>query len=186
MSPDASSTSLPETRRRLLGGFGLLALGGCGFRPLYAPDAGGSGVTDSRMAAELAAVRVGLIPERNGQLLRRALQQRLDPQGAGLPGRYDLRASFRLAADPEGFHRDGTASRIRYTATATWALLTLGTPAEEVASGTARAVEAWNILDNQFFASDQSRGAAERRLTELLAEDIVLRLALRFRTPTVG
>jgi len=186
MSPDASSTSLPESRRRWLAGAGLLALGGCGFRPLYAPDRPGGSVTDSRTAAELAAVRVGLIPERNGQLLRRALQQRLDPRGAGVAARYDLRASFLLAGQPEGFNRDGSPSRVRYDATAPWVLLTMATPPTEIDSGSARASETWNILDNQFFASDQSREAAERRLTDLLAEDIVLRLTLRFRAAAIG
>lgn len=78
MSRAVSSTSWSR-RGLLVGATAGLGLGGCGFRPLYGPIAapdGGAGGEDIR--TELAAIRVGLIPERFGQLLRRDLQRRFE------------------------------------------------------------------------------------------------------------
>lgn len=184
MSQDVWSTSW--SRRRLLArgtaGLGLLALAGCGFRPLYAPGGASSG-EEASVAQELAAVRVGLIPERFGQLLRRSLQQRLSiGTGGDIPaGRYELQVSPVLQTEGVGIGRDGTATRVRYIATANWALVQTGTPPQQLMQGAERAIEAFNIPINQFFAADASRDAAEGRLTEVLAEGIVQRVALEFR-----
>jgi len=158
--------------RRTLLALPVLALGACGFRPLYGPRPPGAA------APGLEAVRVGLIPERNGQLLRRSLQERLG-RGPDSAARYDLRVGLSYGVDPQGFARDGTPSRIRITATANWFLYDLGTPPRLLANGTERAFDAYNVPENQFFAADTARDAAERRLVEQLAEDIVQRLALR-------
>jgi LPS-assembly lipoprotein len=161
-------------RRRLLALGAALALPGCGFRPLYAT--GGEGEGEARR--ELAAVRVALINDRNGQLLRRSLQRRL--AGEGTAARYDLRTAISFGADVQGYRRDGTPSRVRYTATATWQLFTLDTPPRPLTRGTELAFDAYNIPENQFFASDTSREAMERRLMEQLGEDITRHLAIWF------
>ena len=68
-------------RASLLGlGGGLLGLAGCGFRPLYAPVTTEDGGAED-IRNELAAVRIGNIPERSGQLLRRDLQRRFPAIG---------------------------------------------------------------------------------------------------------
>ena len=57
-----------------LAAVGLSAvLGGCGFQPVYMPTASGKAGVAQR---ELAAVYVPVIPDRPGQLLRQALQER--------------------------------------------------------------------------------------------------------------
>ena len=96
MSPAVSSIS--SSRRRLLGSAALLGLGGCGFRPLYAPVTAADG-SQSDMADELSAVRVGPIYERTGQLLKRSLQRRLEDSQPGTPARYQLNVSIAVAAD---------------------------------------------------------------------------------------
>jgi LPS-assembly lipoprotein len=178
------------TRRGALrGGMGLLAigLGGCGFRPLYGGNGAVGASDDPAIAAELSAVRVPVIPERFGQLLRRGLQQRL---GTGVSGpsaaRWELRVGPSLQSEGIGFLRDGAATRVRYLATANWQLLRLSPNQEVVASGFERALDAFNVPSNQFFASDVSRDAAERRLAETLAEEVVTRVAVRFRTGQAG
>jgi LPS-assembly lipoprotein len=172
-------------RRGLLrGAAGLLALGagGCGFRPLY----GGNGTVatpDPAVAAELAAVQVPVIPERFGQLMRRALQQRLGTGVAGAQAaRWELRVAPALQAEGIGVLRDGSVSRTRLLATANWQLVRLGQAPEVVASGFERTLDAFNVPPNQFFAADASRDAAERRIAETLAEEVVTRVAIRFRT----
>ncbi|MFC0410274.1 LPS assembly lipoprotein LptE [Roseomonas elaeocarpi] len=161
----------------LLGGAGLLS--GCGFQPLYATRDGGP------PTAELASVRVGLIPDRSGQLLRRALEQRFG-SGSGVPGQYELKTTFQTGIEQEGFRRDGVATRSRITATAPWQLYTMSVPPVLVASGTERSFDAWNIPDNQFFAADASADAAQQRLVVVIASDISEKVALALRARNRG
>ncbi|MBW6399216.1 hypothetical protein KPL78_15240 [Roseomonas sp. HJA6] len=158
--------------RRAILALPAFALAGCGFRPLYGPRPSGQATSG------LETVRVGLINERNGQLLRRSLEQRLG--GEGVASRYDLRVGLGYGIEVQGFERDGTPSRVRITATANWYLYDSGAAPRLVAQGMARAFDAYNVPENQFFAADASRDAAERRLVDQLAEDIVQRLAARF------
>jgi LPS-assembly lipoprotein len=168
---------------RLTGAGGVLAaLPGCGFRPLYGEGGGLAPIEAAGpIQAELAAVQVGLIPERGGQLLRRALEQRLGSSNRPVPARYDLRVSLAFAAEPLGFRRDGTPSRVRYRGTATWWLLTRDSPPVQIATGAERENDAYNIPDQQFFAAEASRDAMERRLVESLSDSIAQRLAVTFR-----
>jgi LPS-assembly lipoprotein len=174
------------TKRRgflALGGMGLLSLAGCGFQPLYGSQGAIQGARDPQVADELAATRVALITERSGQLLRRNLEQRLGAGGSASP-RNELRTSLQFSAEPEGFRRDGTATRVRYSATASWFLVTLAVPPVTLASGVERAFDAFNVPDNQFFAADFSRDATLNRLLEQLADDVVLRMSIALRQRT--
>jgi LPS-assembly lipoprotein len=159
--------------RRAILGLPVLALAGCGFHPMYGDNPRAAATTRG-----LESVRVGLIPERNGQLLRRRLEERLGA-GGGLP-QYDLRVGLGYGIEQQGFRRDGSPSRVRITATAQWFLFDTNVPPRLVTTGTDRAFDAYNIPENQFFAADAARQAAERRLVDQLAEDIVRRLAVRF------
>ena len=69
-------------------------LGGCGLRPLY-----GEGSVDAGVQARLAEINVQLIPERSGQLLRQALQARLERGAAGVARRYDLSVQVALSTE---------------------------------------------------------------------------------------
>lgn len=146
---------------------------GCGFRPMYGERADGGGAT-----AGLRQVRVARILERNGQLMRRRLEERMRTEEAS--ARYDLRVGLAFGAEAQGFTRDGTPTRVRYTGTATWFLFDTNTPPRLVARGTERTFDAFNVPENQFFASETSRLAMEQRLVDQLAEDIVRSLSVRF------
>jgi LPS-assembly lipoprotein len=189
MSRDVSSTLSSDRalirRRGLLGlgTLGLLGLSGCGFRPLYGQ--GGSLSASGPVSAELGAIDVAVIPERSGQLLRRALRERLWAGGQSSP-RYTLTTGLQLAAEPEGYRSDGLPTRLRFTATANWYLATKEAPPKMVLTGSERAMDASNIPDNQFFAGDASREAMTSRLIDQLAEDIVTRLAVRLQEPPTG
>jgi LPS-assembly lipoprotein len=172
-----------ERRRALVAlGGGLLGLSGCGFRPLYAPvtaeDGGTADVRD-----DLAAVRVGNIPERSGQLLRRDLQRRFEGVRVGVPARYALQVVVTYSVEPLGYRRDGTITRLRYVATGNWSLSTLSVPPRQIAASAipTRALDSFNIPDLQFFAADTARDAMELRLVDQLAEDIFRRVALELR-----
>lgn len=169
------------SRRGFLGGTAGLAVllaGGCGFRPLHAPGGAAGGSPD--VAADLAATRIAFIPERFGQLVRRGLQQRLGTGGVRDP-KWELQVVPALSVDAIGVQRDGSITRVRYLATANWSLMRI-TPREVVANGFERSLDAYNIQPNQYFAGDSSREATERRLAEQIADEVVLRLAIRLRS----
>ncbi|MFC7737493.1 LPS assembly lipoprotein LptE [Roseomonas sp. GCM10028921] len=181
MSQAASSISSSErpvvARRLLLAGLAG-SLAGCGFRPLNGPPAAG----EADIAPELAAVRIGRTFGRTGQLLHQALDRRLTARNRSAPAaRYELTVSPLPAYEALGYRRDGAPTRFRMVMTAPWTLQTLSVPARPVATGSARAVDAYNFVDNEYFASVVSSEAAERRLVEQIAEEIVLRLALSLR-----
>ena len=181
MSQAASSTSSSErgvtTRRLLLAGLAT-SLAGCGFRPLNGPP--GPGEADT--APRLAAVRLGRSYGRTGQLLHQALDRRLAVgDRSGPAARYELVVSPTPAYEIQGYRRDGAPSRFRMVLTAPWTLQTLSVPPQPVANGVVRAVDSYNFVDSEFFASLVSSEAAERRLVEQIAEEVVLRLTIAFR-----
>lgn len=184
MSRDVSSTlsSRPLSRRRLLGASGLLALSGCGFHPLYGP-AEQAAAQEPGLVEALASIRVGPIPERTGQLLRRSLQRRFEDGAPGTPARYTLQVAVTYAAEPLGYRRDGAITRLRYTATASWTLSTLSVPPQQIAAAGIpyRTIDSFNIPDLQFFAADSARDAMERRLVDMIAEEIHQQVALEMR-----
>ena len=78
-------------RRRLLVLAAGASLSGCGFQPVYMPTASGKAGVAQR---ELAAIQVDLIPDRPGQVLRQALQDRLEMGASGEAHHYDLSVGF--------------------------------------------------------------------------------------------
>lgn len=173
-----------SSRRSLILGTAAL-LGGCGFQPVYGP--GGERRADPTTGLEpalldaMASVRVGLIPERNGQLLRRELQRQLEDRRPGSQARYDLAVSYAANTEILGYRRDGTITRVRLVATANWILATAAIPPEVVDRGSARTLDAYNIPDLQFFAADASREDMERRLIAELSERVVLGVSVALR-----
>lgn len=173
----------PRGRRAALASLGgLLALGGCGFRPLYGP-AEREGTP--QVNAALASIRVLPIPERRGQILRQELERRFAANGTA-EARYNLTAFPLVAAELQGYRRDGSPSRARYTYTVPFSLSTMAVPPVTVAAGTVVAFDAFNLPDSQFFAALQSANAADRRLIEQVARDIAERLAIALRDRPVA
>lgn len=181
MSRAVSSTSW--SRRALLGPALIgLGLAGCGFRPLYAPIDGADG-TASDLRDELSAVRIGPLYDRSGQLLRRNLQRRFEGSQPGMAARYVLQVNVTYGAEALGYRRDGTITRLRYTATGGWTLSTLSVPPVQVAATAIpyRTIDSFNIPDLQFFAADAARDAMEQRLVDQLAEEIFRQVAMELR-----
>ena len=142
---------------------------------------------DAQVAASLAAVKVGLITERQGQLMRRRLEEGLAPAGRGVvTTKYDLRVGLGYGVELQGFRRDGSPSRVRFNVTASWLLFDLGAPPREITRGTQRAFDAYDIPENQFFSADVARDTMERQLVEQLAQQILEQLAIHFRSAPQG
>ncbi len=163
-------------RRTLLLG-GAAALGGCGFRPLYAPkDSGMAGPA----AAELAAIYVPVFADRPGQLLRQALQQRFEGSGSGAAKRYELTAYLAVNADAIGIQRDSSSTRVRLVGSAPWVLKTLSLERTVLTQGTTRILDGYNILNQQYFAADLESETAIRRVASALADQITLQVGAYF------
>ncbi|MCW3473933.1 LPS assembly lipoprotein LptE [Rhodovastum sp. RN2-1] len=130
--------------------------------------------------AGLAAVDVGLIPERSGQQLRQALQERLDRSGAALARRYDL--TVRLAWNVEllAIEQDSSVTRVRLVGVANWTLTGRDPQRRTLTSGTSRSLDAFNIINEQYFTADLNNQMVQGRVADALAEQITLQLAAYF------
>ncbi|MDE2007051.1 MAG: hypothetical protein KGI51_10825 [Rhodospirillales bacterium] len=165
-------------RRGALGLVAALALGGCGFRPVYMPSAGGAAGPAER---NLAAIHVALIPDRPGQLLRQALQQRLHGADASTPRRYILTVNYWIAGGGVAILPNSIPTRIQLSANAVWTLTANDGAGTKVTSGYARAQDGVDLFDQQYFAIDLNTSTAYHRLAGAVADDIALRLAAFFR-----
>ncbi|HEY7579244.1 MAG TPA: LPS assembly lipoprotein LptE [Acetobacteraceae bacterium] len=152
--------------------------GGCGFQPVYMPTASGTAGVAQR---ELAAIHVAIIPDRPGQLLRQALQARFEGSGSGVAQRYELRVGFGIAGDAIAILPNSNPTRIREIGNASWTLVAQDPARTTVTSGMAKAVDAYNLIDAQYFASDLENEVVQRRLAEALADQITMQLAVYFR-----
>lgn len=168
------------SRRKVLlaSGSGLVSmLGGCGFRPVY----GTRGLGGTAAAQDgLAATSVDIIPERAGQLLRQALQERFERFGAGVERRYSLQASFRISDDPIAIQQDSSVTRIRVVGFADYTLRSLDASRRTLTSGSARAVDGYDVINQQFFAGDLENEQVVRRVAEATADQVALQLANYF------
>ncbi len=163
-------------RRRalLLGG----AVSGCGFHPLYAPTSFG---TPGPAAAEMAAIYVPPIAERTGQLIRQALQQRFEGTGAGTAKRYELLVTYGVAADGQAIQRDSSTTRIRLVGSAIFNLREMSLAKKPLTLGTARVLDGYNILNQQYFAASLENDSAQERIAQSLADQITLKLGIYFK-----
>lgn len=161
------------TRRGLLSG-GVLLLGGCGFHPTY-----GGGETGKASTA-LAGIEVDLLPERNGQLLRLALQRRFYGPGNDVPKTAELRIQFSIGSESIGIQEDSSSTRTRFFANADYTLTSLALDRRTITSGFARAVDGLDIVDGQFFAADLETEQIQRRLAETIADRITSQLSSFF------
>jgi LPS-assembly lipoprotein len=155
----------------------LAALSGCGFQPVYMPTASGKAGVAQR---DLSAVYVEIIPDRPGQLLRQALQERFGDD-SGTPSDYNLHVGFSIAGEGIAVETNNISTRLRLVGNATWALLAHDEKHTTLTSGRARAVDAVNIFDSQYFAADLEVEAEQARIAETIAQQITSQLAVWFR-----
>lgn len=154
----------------------VLALGGCGFHPVYATRGG-----SAPAVAGMAQVDVARIPERFGQLTRQALEERLTPNGPGAIHRYRLTTTLALSSDAIAIRPDTAPTHVRLIGTAHWTLTSedaAGAPT--LAHGTARDVDGYDVINEQYFNADLDNEATQRRIAHGLADQIALQLAIYF------
>jgi LPS-assembly lipoprotein len=151
-----------------------LALSGCGFQPMYGQHAREA----TPVSTDLAAVQVGLIPNRSGQLLRNELIRLLNPAAAAQPGRYTLSVALKETVDTFAVERSGFATTANVEVVATYTLMEDAT-GNPVLAGASRAVSGYNLLDNAF-STYVASGDARSRALDQIAFEIRNRLAAHF------
>jgi len=169
-------------RSFLATGAGAL-LSACGFQPVYMPTASGKAGVAQR---ELAAIHVNLIPDRPGQELRQALQDRLEMGSDSVARRYDLTVAFGVSGEGIGIQNNDTATYVRMLGNANWTLTAQDPGRTKLSSGYAKAVDSLNVFDGQYFNSDLETEAIEKRMAEALADQITIQLAAYFRKRAAG
>ena len=158
-------------RAFVLSAFGLTA---CGFQPLNSYRASADG---DRATAALSAVSVNPIRDRNGQILRNALLDRLDPRGA---------AQYRLIVEVEEsigeglLSRDSSATRRTLMVVARFNLTDMN--GRTVLAGVERADSRYDVVRQveNAFADVAGEQAARRRVSDEVADRIVRRLGFAF------
>jgi LPS-assembly lipoprotein len=148
----------------------LVALGGCGYQPLYATTDNGS------TGQDLALVNVGVVRDRAGQELHNYLRDEINPTGRpGGAARYDLEIDLTETREALAIRTDETATRYNLNQIATFRLRDLES-GRIVLNGTSQAAVSYNVLNNDF-NNVISENDARRRGARELADDIRLRLA---------
>ena len=146
-----------------------LALAGCGLRPLYSGGGAGS------VAATLRAVEVAPIEGRSGWLVRNNLVERL---GGNATGAESYRLEVELDDNITGFgiRGDRAVTRERRTLRARYRLVDLadGSVVLDATSGSDAGID---VVRSEYATVAAEETAAER-LSEVLADQIVARLAL--------
>lgn len=153
---------LPDRRAFLLS---ALALGGCGFTPVYAPQ--------SEARALLGAIAVDPPRDREGYILVRRLEERMGRSGN--PS-YALAISIELTEERMAITADNVATRFNLLGKATYALRAVE-GGKVVNSGTAQSFVAYSTTGSTAATRGAERDATER-LMIILADKIVQRLAI--------
>ncbi|HEX3349483.1 MAG TPA: hypothetical protein VHS58_15410 [Acetobacteraceae bacterium] len=119
-------------------------------------------------------------------MLRLALQQRFDRFGLAEPHKYDLRVSLAISSEAIAIQPDNSSTFTRLVGSADWSLLAQTPQRATLASGAARDVDGYNIIVQQYFASDLENEVVQRRIADALADKIAEQLAAYFSKQQVA
>lgn len=152
-------------------------LGGCGFEPLYAPSSQKEVIATPQ--GELASIRINLIADRRGQLLRNHLISLLTPFGQPKKPLYNLEVTLKENSQALGILKDATFSKSQMTYTATFILKDAATH-KILFEGVNWVVADYNVITNSEFATVVSAQNAQNRSMLQLAHQISRTLATFF------
>ena len=149
-----------------------LTLSACGLHPLY------SGGSASPVAATLGAVEVAPIEGRGGWLVANAVRDRLQVVGSTTPRyRLDIKLDDRIVG--LGIRRDDSVTRERRTLRARYQLVDL-TSGAAVIDATAGSDAGIDVVSSEY-ATIAAESSALERLSQIVADQIVARVALQAR-----
>jgi len=156
-------------RRRLFAGLaagGLVALAGCGFKPLYGTSADGGGTS-----LDMAAVRVDPIPDRIGQILRNEITNRLTAGVGPQPARYRLNVELTESSQPLQIQTSDTITRYNLRLVAAFQLIDVST-GNVVYHDKAEGVGSYDVVTSEYstlVGEQETAAAAARELSKTIA-----------------
>lgn len=167
--------SSPRILAWIVGAFAAASLWGCGFEPLYASR----GDSSSDAVAHMAAVRISPIPDRAGQQLRNALQDKLTPRGKPREALYRLDISLEENRSDLVILQDATSTFAKMRIAANYILNDAAT-GKPLTRGRSESTTIFNIVESEF-ANLSAQADARARAVNQISDDIRLRLGLFFR-----
>jgi LPS-assembly lipoprotein len=165
----ASARSRPAA---LLVALGLLAAA-CGFEPMYGENRGAA------VRADLQGVRVALIANHAGQLLRRYMNDRIHNGDDQSQARYQLEIVLVESKQLYGIQVDQSATYARFVETGAFTLRDIKTQ-KPVLTGSSSAYSSYNIAADPF-NSVVAEGDARERAVHSLGDDLIVRISLYLR-----
>ena len=155
----------------------LLALAGCGFKPVYGVHSAGKSPS---AVQQFAAIEIPVMPNRLGQEMRNLLIDSLHPHGADTDYRFRLDVAISEAVVNLGLQQNSTSTRGQVRLTVKYALID-NSSGHVALKETLRTSTGYNILTNQF-SSVLSQDDAEAQGLQQIADDMTLHLAMFFTT----
>lgn len=152
----------------------VFLLSGCGFKPLYGSRGGDGG---SPVEAQLNSIAIDNIPNREGQILRNNLIDRLYAQNRPAVPAYRLKVVIRSKEQELGLLANASATRALIDMYGDYSLV--DSKGNELVSGTTHSVASFNKMDQMYGTVAARQNAYERTLNEI-GEQIVNRLGLYF------
>ncbi len=149
-----------------------LAVGACGFRPIYATPTGEKSALNQRI--QIQSVTAG--SETMTPIVTKALMRRISLKDGQSP-EYHLYVSATERAQRLAVQIDNTTTRYNYRLRARYTLINVDTGKR--INGRANAVTSYNIVNSQYstlFAENTAREKAARLLAEEIERDLLLRL----------
>ncbi len=154
-------------------GAAVLLASGCGFRPLYGRKSFGE------VDAQLAQVKIGIIPDRTGQQLHNYLLDRINRKGRPANPDYLLSVDIEIENVRQAFEPDETATRAKLVFTASFRLQEIVTE-KILLSNFARSVTSYNIVTSAISTRSAELDAIDRAAREV-SDEIRMLLALYFQ-----
>lgn len=171
-----TSTSTNATVNRLLRlaclTGALAALGACGFHPIYAPREGSVFVDKA-----LNNVAIANIPDRQGQMLRNHLMDRMYFSGRPTKPQAELTVTLRSTETDLGVQKDATTARRQLNMWAQYRLKAIA--GDELLKGSAHSSVSFSKMDAQYGTLAAEQNAYDRAIHEV-GEQIVNRLSLYY------
>ncbi len=149
-------------------------LSACGLRPVYGT---GSAQEDSAVAMDLNNIAIENIPDRNGQILRNFLIDRMYRRNRPEKPLYTLKVTISSGEEDLGILANATTTRSLLNMYGNYSLL--DATGKTLLSGAAHSVASFNRLDQMYGTVAARENAYERTLHEV-SEQIVNRLSLYF------
>ena len=147
----------------------MLLVSACGLRPLYSGGGGG------KVSQVLRSVDVAAIDGKAGWLMRNALNDRLG-RNPSIPAQYRLEVGLDDQISGFGVRRDDAVTRERRTLRARYRLVDAaqGTVVLDATAGSDAGID---VVSSEY-ATIAAENTALERLSQILADQIVARVAL--------